>query len=378
MEAFKLCSMGQKQTQPVKKTMRRHWRVRTILFLIVGIFAYGGIMYTLFWTRLLGTEYRSFYTSELKKEEQKPARPILDVADFDERINILAHIQTNTSTSTASTTPALWPAKAVRPLGGALLPFNRILAYYGNFYSKQMGILGEFEPHEVLEKLKTEQVRWELADPYTPVLPAIEYIAVTAQESAGEDGKYRLRMPFSQIDQALEMAGEINGIVILDLQVGLSTLQVEVPLLEKYLNLSQVHLAIDPEFDMKSGAKPGTVIGTVDAGDINYVSNYLASLVKEGGIPPKILIVHRFTKAMVTNYKNIQTLPEVQIVMNMDGWGAPSMKERSYLDYIYDEPVQFTGLKIFYKNDLKNGSSGLMSLQEVMDLMPRPIYIQYQ
>lgn len=377
--------MGPKQTQSASKTTRGRWRIKTILFLIIGIVVYGGIMYVLFWTRLLGTEYRSLYTSEIKKEEQKPARPALDIADYDKRMNILAHIKVSPATSTASTTvavasttPKLWPATAVRPLGGALLPFNRILAYYGNFYSRQMGILGEFEPNEVLEKLKTEQARWELADPSTPVLPAIEYIAVTAQGSAGDDGKYRLRMPSSQIDQAIDMAEKINGIVILDLQVGLSTLQAEVPLLEKYLKMPQVHLAVDPEFDMKTGAKPGTVIGTVDASDINYVSNYLASLVKEYDLPPKILIVHRFTQAMVTNYKNIQTLPEVQIVMDMDGWGGPSMKERSYIDYIYDEPVQFTGIKLFYKNDLKNGSSGLMTPREVMDLMPRPIYIQYQ
>ncbi|MCH5596853.1 hypothetical protein [Niabella ginsengisoli] len=36
-----------------------------------------------------------------------------------------------------------WPVKAPYPVEGALLPFKRIVAYYGNLYSKGMGILGE-------------------------------------------------------------------------------------------------------------------------------------------------------------------------------------------------------------------------------------------
>ena len=39
---------------------------------------------------------------------------------------------------------------------------------------------------------------------------------VTAQGSAGKDGKYRLRMPDSQIDYAVQLADQIHGIVILD------------------------------------------------------------------------------------------------------------------------------------------------------------------
>ena len=30
----------------------------------------------------------------------------------------------------------LWPVKTVYPNTGAILPFNRIVAYYGNLYSK--------------------------------------------------------------------------------------------------------------------------------------------------------------------------------------------------------------------------------------------------
>src|SRR6185436_7915731 len=130
---------------------------------------------------------------------------------------------------------------------------------------------------------------------------------------------YRLRMPDSQIDRALLMASKINGIVILDIQVGKSTLQDELPLLVDYFKLPQVHLALDPEFSMKGNAGPGREIGTFDAEDINYAAQFLATMVRDNDLPPKILVVHRFTGGMVTNYKKIEPLPEVQIVMNMDG-----------------------------------------------------------
>ena len=241
----------------------------------------------------------------------KPRPPQLDFVDYDRRMMILALATTtlpvqNASSSASGTTPIvepLWPTKAVYPNAGALLPFYRVLAYYGNFYSKQMGILGEFEEDEVLRRLLEEKAKWEAADPTTPVLPAIEYIDVTAQESPGKDGKYRLRMPDDQVDKALAMAAKVSGIVILDVQVGLSTLEDELPHLEKYWQMPNVHLALDPEFSMKKGGRPGIVIGTFDAADINYAAGYLAKIVREHSLPPKILIVHRFTQTMVTNYQ---------------------------------------------------------------------------
>jgi hypothetical protein len=220
-------------------------------------------------------------------------------------------------------------------------------------------------------------INWQKADSAIEVIPALHYIAVTAQQHPGKGNKHRLRMPFHQIDSVLNMAARINAIVFIDVQVGLSTLQQEIPELEKYLKMPHVHLGIDPEFSMKGGQAPGKVIGSFDAADINYTTEYLAKLVRENNLPPKILVVHRFTKGMVTNYKQIKTRPEAQIVMDMDGWGGPTLKYSSYQQYIYREPVQFTGFKIFYKNDVRNNTR-LLTPKEVLALKPQPIYIQYQ
>ncbi|MDD4993732.1 MAG: hypothetical protein PHR83_16040 [Paludibacter sp.] len=264
------------------------------------------------------------------------------------------------------------------PLDGAILPFKRIIAYYGNLYSKKMGVLGEYPPKELWRKLNIELAAWKKVDPTTPVIPAIHYIAIVASGTPGKDGKYRTRMPAHQIDSALAIAKMGNAIVFLDIQVALSKVQQEVPTLEKYLKMPNVHLGIDPEFSMKEGHRPGTKIGTMDATDINYCSNYLAKLVKDNNLPPKILIVHRFTQGMVRNYKNIKLHPEVQIVMNMDGWGEPILKRSTYKLYIYKEPVQFTGFKLFYKNDLKKAPNVMLTPADLMKLKPQPIYIQYQ
>ncbi len=88
--------------------------------------------------------------------------------------------------------------------------------------------------------------------------------------------------------------------------------------------------------------------------------------------------MHRFTKGMVTNVSAIKKVPEVQIVMDMDGWGDKILKRSTYLRYIYNEPVQFTGFKLFYNNDTKKNKNELYTPGELLKFTPKPVYIQYQ
>ena len=324
--------------------------------------------------------------------------PTLDRDAYNARTLALAHINiASTTIDTSTTTPRgitllipptatttvsaarhNWPVASVYPNVDALLPFNRIVAYYGNFYSRAMGILGQDPPEVMIPKLLSAVHEWEAADPSTPVIPAIHYIVETAQASKSKSGYYIARMPDSQIDQALALAAQVKGLVFLDFQVGTSNVERELPMYEKYLALPNVHVGIDPEFSMKTGARPGTVIGTMDAADVNWVANYLAGLVRDNHVPPKILIVHRFTEEMLTHATRITPLPEVQVVMDMDGWGTKEKKIGTYTNIVAAEPVQFTGFKLFYKNDILPPSTGLLAPAQVLDLTPAPIYIQYQ
>lgn len=348
---------------------------------IVGILVIGGYLFFEFSSVKLVRGDLSMLTEPLW-----PKR--LDVEEYNERMLALAHHVASTTVATStiaySTSTSVhrigerWPAPGPYPHGGALLPFNRIIAYYGNFYSPRMGILGEFEPEIVQEHLRANVRAWEAADPDTPVVPAIHYIAMVAQGEAGREGYYRAVMPDEQIEKAYAMAQDLGGILFIDLQVGLSTLQKELPKFTKYLERPDVHLAVDPEFSMQNGEKPGTVIGRFEAEDINYASKYLADIVREKKLPPKVLIVHRFTENMVGDVDQIVLRPEVQVVMHMDGWGSRALKKNTYRQVVELEPLQFAGLKIFFKNDMKPPSDGIFTPEEALDLYPTPVYIQYQ
>ncbi|HWL39367.1 MAG TPA: hypothetical protein VNO75_03940 [Gemmatimonadaceae bacterium] len=270
-----------------------------------------------------------------------------------------------------------WPVKTPPPLPGSILPERRIIAYYGNPLSKRMGILGELPPDQMLARLDKEVEGWRRADPSTPVQPALHVVAVVAQGAPGRDGKYRLRMTDSLINTVATWAATRNALVFVDLQVALSSVQEELPRLVSFLQRPNFHLGLDPEFAMKNGVKPGKKIGTMSSSDINYAIGFLADLVTKYNLPPKVLVIHRFTRPMVTGYRNIKLDPRVQVVIHMDGWGQPWLKYDSYRDYVADEPVQFTGFKIFYKNDTKKGDP-VITAPELLHLHPKPVYIQYQ
>jgi hypothetical protein len=313
-----------------------------------------------------------------------------DKKAYDEKMEQLAnnpHTQlattTNATGTKATTTPKVvkkypWPVAPIYPRDGALLPFNRIVAYYGNFYSKKMGILGEYDEATVLAKLKSEMTSWKAADPHTPIIPAIHYIVAVAQADKGKDGDYLARMPDEHIERAIKMTDKINGITFLDIQIAHSSAMKEVKAIEQYLAMPKVHLGLDPEFSMKESNKPGHVIGTLDASEINEVIQEISRIVRENNLPPKILILHRFTFKMITNSQFIKPTPEVQVIIDMDGWGSPQLKKNIYHQVITDEPVQFSGIKLFYKNDMKAPSTRLLTPVEVLNFTPRPSYIQYQ
>ncbi len=270
-----------------------------------------------------------------------------------------------------------WPVNAPKPLPGSILPGKRIVCYYGNPNSKRMGALGEYPREDMLRRLDREVQNWTKADPSTPAIPCLHMVTVVAQGDPGPSGKYRSQMRDSQVDSIYQMARSINGIFFIDVQVGTDDIRNIMPRFEEFLKRPDIHFAVDPEFYMRGGIVPGRKIGTMTASDINYVTGEMARIIRENRLPPKVLVIHRFTRNMVQGYRDIILRPEVQIVMDMDGWGAPWLKRDSYRDYVVKEPVQFTGFKLFYHNDTKKGDP-LMTPADLLKLHPRPLYIQYQ
>lgn len=270
---------------------------------------------------------------------------------------------------------ALWPVKgAPEPLPGAIIPEHRIVAFYGNPLSKRMGILGQIDPDSMLRKLQETATEWAKADPDRKVIPALHLIAVVAQGYPGPAKKYRLQMPDSIVERVAGWAEERGWILFLDIQPGLSTVEDEIPHLIKYLKRPYVHLSLDPEFAMKDGKRPGTDwMGRMDASEVNHAIDVLAKIVEENDLPPKVLVVHRFTRNMLTNASKIRLDPRVQVVIDMDGYGPPGAKMGAYRWFVVRHPVQYTGWKLFYKND-----KPMMTPQQVLEVYPKPMYIQYQ
>jgi hypothetical protein len=262
---------------------------------------------------------------------------------------------------------------------GVLLPCSRIVAYYGHPSSTRMGVLGEYPKDDMLRRLRSQVAEWERADPATPVIPALHMVAVVAQGEPGRSGHYRTITSDERVQAVYEWAQEANGIFFVDIQTGTEDLRALLPRFEWILKNPDVHLGVDPEFMMKDGSLPGRRVGTMDAADINYAIDYLADVVTRFNLPPKVLVIHRFTQGMVTNTRRIRLRPEVQLVMHMDGHGrmqGPLFKYDTFAQVIVPEPVQFAGWKNFYHHDNEKGT--MPSAADLMRLHPLPLYIQYQ
>ncbi len=254
-----------------------------------------------------------------------------------------------------------------------LLPDSLVVTYYGNPLSKRMGILGAIAPQKMMERLAEEAARWKKADSRAKVRPGLELVAVVASDKPGRDSLYRTRMDPALIDKVVGWARRRKWLSILDIQVGRGRVRDELEYLRPWLEKPDVHLAIDPEFDMRKGLRPGQRIGSSDAEDVNVAIIKLSEIVEKYRLPPKLLLVHRFTDEMLRRYDKIRLDPNVQVVIVMDGFGPPHAKRHIYRREITREPVEFAGIKLFYKNDRP-----MMSTRQVLGLDPKPRVIIYQ
>ncbi len=265
------------------------------------------------------------------------------------------------------------PTPAPPPADGSLLPTYRIVTYYGHPHDEHMGIIGEYSKEEIAQRLQTEAANYEAADPSRPVITAFELIATVAQQDPGPDGTYILDTDMDTLKEYADYARDHNMLVFLDLQIGRGTVASEIEKVRPLLERPNVHLALDPEFAIGPGERPGDNIGSLPAESITYAQQYLAKLSHDLGLPPKILIVHEFREDMIGGKDQLAPVPGVQLVIDADGFGEPELKTQVYNILVRDQPVQFGGIKLFYKQD-----HPLMTAAEILALKPPPDVIIYQ
>ncbi|MGE3796542.1 MAG: hypothetical protein AB7G88_01770, partial [Thermomicrobiales bacterium] len=156
-------------------------------------------------------------------------------------------------------------------------------------------------------------------------------------------------------------------------QFGRKTVAQEIDAVRQWLSYPHVHLAIDPEFAINEGETPGVDLGQIDAADVRTAQELLADIARSEGLPPKLLIVHQFNLYSLSNRDQIEQIPGVQFVLEVDGWGGPDAKRDTYAVVGGNVIHDFYGFKLWYRQD-----EPLMSAAEVMALQPPPDLVIYQ
>ena len=277
---------------------------------------------------------------------------------------------------------AAWQLDVIRrgyeiPGGGLLMfdsePGRRLVAMYGHPVSAGLGVLGEQGPGEGIGRLDSI-VSGYGADGFS-VLPTFEIIATVASAGPGADGDYSRVTAPDTIRPWVEIAAANGLYVVLDLQPGRTDFLTQAKIYEEFLRLPHVGLALDPEWRLKPHQVHMVQIGTVDAAEINQVSEWLATLVREEALPQKLLIVHQFHVSMITDRHRIETPPELAVLIHMDGHGSPRTKQHTWdvLTGAPDADGFYWGWKNFYDED-----SPMTGPEHVLGLTPTPVFVSFQ
>ena len=250
----------------------------------------------------------------------------------------------------------------------------QIVSFYGHPDVRAMGVLGHGTPAEVALEVAAWAERYDELNGSRGAVGAYHLIVGVAQTWPTPEGDWLGHLEHERIARYVEAAREHGLLLFLDTQIGWSDPLSEVRLLEPFLREPFVHVAIDPEFATEHlGVAPGLAIGSVTATQVNEVQAYLAGIVREESLPPKILMVHQFTDWMLTDREEVEDYPNVELSIDMDGFGLAPIKVAGYERWALTAPSERPTFKLFFDLD-----TPVMTPQEVQDLDHPPDIIIYQ
>ncbi|MGE3857333.1 MAG: hypothetical protein AB7G21_10310 [Dehalococcoidia bacterium] len=268
---------------------------------------------------------------------------------------------------------------SLAPLRPSSLAGRRVVSIYGHPGVAVMGTLGTY-PSAAAAAAGAEAIAAqyraldEAAGRTTEVVGALHLIVSVALADPGADGTYLGRMTLEDIAPWVEATRARGQLLFLDVQVGWADPLTEVRRLEPLLREPHVHLALDPEFATKGEDEPpGGAIGFLTAEQVNAVQRFLFEVGARAGVPSKVLVVHQFRDDMLVEPERIESVPGVDLVIDMDGWGPPGQKLLGYEAYALAPYAEHPGFKLFYRWD-----APLMTPAEVMALATPPTYVIYQ
>ncbi len=261
-----------------------------------------------------------------------------------------------------------------------------MVGYYGRPSASSLGILGQHSIEELMPLITAKAAEYDQINGEPGVIPVFHLIYGMATGDPGRDKKYLLPLSAKVLMEYIEAAQENDFLLIIDTQLGAKTpIEAVTPVL-KYLKYENVHLAIDPEFEVNNlDIRPGKVIGHVSGAQINEVQSAMSDFLKENDIKEnKILMVHRFTEGMVRDPQTVQAYDQILLIMNLDGHGSPELKVKIY-NSLYTAKVSDKaagGFKLFFQED----KPAIMTPAQVLGSDPvgkggikiSPTYINYQ
>jgi hypothetical protein len=249
---------------------------------------------------------------------------------------------------------------------------NAIVTFYGSPLAPSMGILGQHSPEEAADLLAVRAGRFRFATGGGSVLPALHLVYAVAQPQT-DNGLYLQYLDDRTVQQFQDLARRRGFALILDLQIGHGDPLTEVQKIEPYLTRPDVFVALDPEFALAGGERPGEAIGSIDARDINAVQQYLADLSAAHHLPKKVLVIHQFQDGMITHADEIERRGDVDLVIDMDGYGPADIKQVKYVRYGAAPYARYGGIKIFLQHD-----PDPLTERQLLALRPRPSLFVYQ
>lgn len=283
----------------------------------------------------------------------------------------------------AGCAPFSFPVFANQPLTEGDL----IVGYYGRPGAPRLGILGQHSIPDLTPLVQAKADEYDQLNADGKVVPAYHLIYGLAAADPGRDKDYILPLSHDKVMAYINAASEQGFIVIIDTQLGAMTPVEAIQPVLKYLEYDNVHLAIDPEFEVSGlDVRPGKVIGHVTGEQVNEVQQAMSAYLQEKGIDgTKILIVHSFTDGMVRNKEAVEAVNQVRLVLNLDGHGSPELKTKIYNGlYTAEDPKKNIagGFKLFFQEDKPE----MMTPRQVLGMDPvgkskirvPPSYINYQ
>ena len=283
---------------------------------------------------------------------------------------------TATSTPAVAAPPAAPPPPAQAPRWTfseqSVFETHQVVSFYGHIRS--LGELGLHTPEEAVRRIKALARQYDQLNGERGVVGAMHLIVDVAQGHPTGNGLYILRMEAEDIAFYVELAREHGLLLFLDVQIGWWDPFSAAQRLEPFLREPFVHLAVDPEFATRHrGAAPGTVLGSLTADQLNAVQDYLATLVRGRKIPPKLLVVHQFATRMLVEPERLRDVSEVEVVIDMDGFGGIAEKLGGYRRFALADYAERSAIKLFYWWD-----TPLMTPEQIAALDHPPDYVIYQ